>query len=127
MAEAFLKRDCGLQFQAESAGLEPGVVNPLAIATMKEVGVDISGNSTQSVFEVYKSGKLFSYVITVCDEASAEACPIFPGAVKRLHWSIPDPGALTGRWKEQLNGARRIREMIKNQVDSFCAATCAAP
>jgi arsenate reductase (thioredoxin) len=125
IAEALFRRSCGAHFQVESAGLEPGVVNPLAIATMQEVGIDISGNSTQSVFEVYKSGKLFSYVITVCDEASAEACPIFPGVVKRLHWSIPDPAALTGTWDEQLNAVRSIREMIENQIDSFCRAECA--
>lgn len=124
MAEAFLKRACGTQFQVESAGLEPGVINPLAIATMNEVGIDISRNSTQSVFEVYKAGKLFSHVVAVCDEASAEACPIFPGPVTRVHWSIPDPASLTGTWEEQLESARPIRQMIADQVDAFCAQTC---
>ena len=124
IAEAFLKGACGAQFQVESAGLEPGVINPLAIATMNEVGIDISRNSTQSVFEVYKSGKLFSYVVTVCDEASAEACPIFPGKVTRLHWAIPDPASFTGTWEEQLEAARPIRQMIADQVDAFCAQTC---
>ncbi|MGA8474412.1 MAG: arsenate reductase ArsC [Candidatus Cybelea sp.] len=124
MAEAFLKRACGVQFQVESAGLEPGAVNPLAIATMKEVGVDISSNSTQSVFDVYRSGKLFSYVITVCDEASAEGCPVFPGTVIRLHWNIPDPAAITGSWEERLEAARPIRQMIADRVDAFCTQTC---
>ena len=124
MAEAFLKRACGAQFQVESAGLERGIVNPLAIATMKEVGIDISPNSTQSAFEVYKSGKLFSYVITVCDETSAEACPVFPGSVTRLHWNIPDPAALTGTWEERLDAVRPIRQTIADRVDAFCAQTC---
>ncbi len=124
MAEAFLKRACGAELQAESAGLEPGVVNPLAIATMNEVGIDISLNSTQSVFDVYKSGKLFSYVVTVCDETSAEACPVFPGSVSRLHWNIPDPAALTGTWEERLEAVRPIRQMIADRVDAFCAQTC---
>ncbi len=126
MAEAFLKRACGNEFQVESAGLRPGGINPLAIATMKEVGIDISGNPTQSVFDVFKSGKIFSHVITVCDEASAEACPIFPGIVTRLHWSIPDPGALTGTWEQGLDAIRPIREMIREHVDAFCSRTCTA-
>jgi arsenate reductase len=124
MAAAFLRRACGAQFQVESAGLEPGDINPLAIATMREVGIDISGNSTQSVFDVYKSGKLMSYVITVCDEASAEACPIFPGVVTRLHWSIPDPAVLTGTWQQQLEAVRPIRQMISDRVDAFCGELC---
>ncbi len=124
MAEAFLKAACGPRVQVESAGLQPGAIHPLAIATMGEVGIDISGNSTQSVFDVFKSGKMFSYVITVCDETSAEACPIFPGVVTRLHWGIPDPAALTGTWEERLEGARPIRNMIRDAVDAFCAQTC---
>jgi len=124
MAEAFLKRACGVQFQVESAGLERGAVNPLAIATMKEVGIDISSNSTQSVFDVYRSGKLFSYVVTVCDEASAEGCPVFPGTVTRLHWNIPDPAAITGTWEERLEAVRSIRQMIADRVDAFCTQTC---
>jgi arsenate reductase len=124
MAAAFLRKACGAQFQVESAGLEPGIINPLAIATMHEVGIDISGNSTQSAFDVYKSGKLTAYVITVCDEASAEACPIFPGIVTRLHWSIPDPAVLTGTWQQQLEAVRPIRQMISDRVDAFCGELC---
>lgn len=124
MAEAFLKRACGAKLDVESAGLERGIVNPLAIATMKEVGIDLSPNATQSVFDVYRSGKLFSYVVTVCDETSAEACPVFPGSVRRLHWNIPDPAALTGTWEERLEAVRPIRQMIADRVDAFCAQTC---
>ena len=124
MAAAFLRKACGAQFQVESAGLEPGDVNPLAIATMREVGIDISGNSTQSVFDVFKSGRLISYVITVCDDASAEACPIFPGVVTRLHWSIPDPAALTGTRQQQLEAVRPIRQMIRDRIDALCGEVC---
>jgi arsenate reductase len=90
MAEAFLNAQCEGRLNAESAGLEPGELNPLAVATMAEIGIDISHNKTQSAFELYKRGRYYSYVITVCDDANAERCPIFPGVVKRLHWSIPD-------------------------------------
>jgi arsenate reductase (thioredoxin) len=124
MAEAFLKRACPGEVYVESAGLEPGVINPLAVAAMKEVGIDISKNSTQSVFDVFKASKLFSHVITVCDEASAAACPVFPGIVTRLNWNIPDPGTLAGTWDEQLEAVRPIRQAISDQVDGLCKNLC---
>lgn len=124
MAAAFLRRACPNELQVESAGLTPGSINPLAAATMQEVGIDISGNSTQSVFEVFQSGKVFSHVITVCDETSAEACPIFPGIVKRLHWSIRDPGALAGSWEDRFNAVRPIRREISDRVDALCEELC---
>jgi len=102
MAEAWLNYTCGDFFQAQSAGLEPGTLNPLVVDAMAEVGVDISHKGTQWVFDFWKSAQLFSYVITVCDESSAQKCPIFPGATKRLHWSFPDPSALTGSQEEKL-------------------------
>jgi arsenate reductase len=124
MAEAFLKATCGDGVEVDSAGLTPGVLNPLAVATMREAGIDISGKSTKSVFDVYKSGRLFSHVVTVCDEAAAQACPIFPGIVKRLHWDVPDPAALTGTTEERLEAIRPIRQAIEDRVDAFCAEYC---
>lgn len=121
MAAAFLNRECGGYFAAASAGLEPGALNPLAVAAMQEIGIDISANATQSVFDVFKRGDLFSYVITVCDEASAERCPIFPGVVQRVHWSFPDPAALKGSWEERLLATRAIRDEIRNGVVAWCA------
>lgn len=79
MAEAFLNNLGGDRFEAVSAGLEPGTLNPLVVEVMKEAGIDISQNRTKSVFDLFKKGELFSYVITVCDEASAQRCPVFPG------------------------------------------------
>ena len=77
MAEAWLNKICGEYFEAQSAGLEPGALNPLAVQVMAEAGIDISKKKTQAVFDVFKSGQLFAYVITVCDEASAEKCLFF--------------------------------------------------
>ena len=91
MAEAWFNKVCGEDWEARSAGLEPGVVNPTVIEAMREVGIDISRKKTQAVFEVWKSGELFTYVVTVYNEADAEGCPIFPGPAKRLHWPFPDP------------------------------------
>ncbi len=124
MAEAWLNRLCPGQFDAHSAGLEPGTLNPLAVEAMREVGVDISRNKTQSVFDVFKSGQLFSYVVTVCDERSADHCPIFPGVTTRLHWGFPDPAALAGTEKDRLDGVRKIRDQIRACIEMFCDEMC---
>jgi arsenate reductase len=125
MAEAFLDGICGDQFEAHSAGLEPGTLNPLAVEAMREIRIDISQKQTQSVFDVFKSGALFSYVITVCDETSAERCPIFPGVARRLHWSFPDPAALSGTHEERLASTRKIRDEIRARVEMWCDEVCA--
>ena len=121
MAEAWLNHLCGDRFEAESAGLEPGTLNPLAIAVMREVGIDISNKETRAVFDVFTSGRLFAYVVTVCDEASAERCPIFPGPAPRLHWGFSDPSAVTGSTEEKLEKVRAIRDQIRRKVEEWCA------
>jgi arsenate reductase len=126
MAEAFLNQVCGGVFEAHSAGLEPGKLNPIVVEAMQEVGIDISGNPTKAVFDMFKSGKIFAYVITVCDEASAERCPIFPGITKRLHWSFPDPSAVQGSHEEKLAKTREIRDLIKAKIEHWCAEVCGA-
>ena len=126
MAEAFLNQICGQEFEAHSAGLEPGKLNPIVVEVMQEIGIDISGNPTKAVFDMVKSGKMFAYVITVCDEASAERCPIFAGVTKRLHWSFPDPSAIQGTHEEKLAGTREIRDMIKAKVEAWCEEVCPA-
>ena len=119
MAEAYLNRLGADRFEAESAGLEPGMLNPLVVDVMKEDGIDISRNRTKDVFEFLKQGKLYAYVITVCDETAAERCPIFPGPTTRLHWSFADPSALAGTREERTAGTREIRNQIKRQVEAF--------
>jgi arsenate reductase (thioredoxin) len=129
MAEAFLNDICGDHFEAHSAGLEPGKLNPLAVEAMREISIDISQKQTQSVFDIFKSGPAaagFAYVITVCDESSAERCPIFSGVTKQLHWSFPDPAALSGRHKQRLAGTRRIRDQIRARIQMWCEEMCAA-
>ena len=124
MAEAFLHQLCSEQFNAHSAGLEPGKLNPIVVEAMQEIGLDISGNPTKAVFDMFKSGKLFSYVITVCDEASAERCPIFPGVTKRLHWSFPDPSGFQGTHEERLAKTRGVRDTIKAKIEEWCEEVC---
>ena len=116
IAEAYLKQIAGGRFEVESAGLEPGKLNPLAVKAMREAGIDISRNSTQSVFDLFRSGKRFQYVISVCDDASAERCPIFPGVTTRMSWSFADPSAFTGTEQERLEQTIRVRDEIRERI-----------
>jgi arsenate reductase len=117
MAESFLNKLAGDRFEAESAGR----LNPLAVEAMAEVGIDISGNATRRAFDVLKSGKRFHYVITVCDAANAQKCPVFPGALQHLKWSFPDPAQLQGTHEEKMEAVRKIRNDIKIKLESWIA------
>ena len=119
MAEAFLNKFGGDSLHAESAGFEPGKLNPNVVQVMKEVGIDISKNGTQSVFDLFKQGKLYQAVITVCDAGAAESCPVFPGKVKRLGWSFADPSSFTGTHEEILEQTRKVRDEIEHTVLDF--------
>lgn len=120
MAEAFLKALAGDRFDVMSAGLEPGTLNPLAVEVMKEIGIDISQNKTKSAFDLFKKGELFAYVITVCDAASAEQCPLFPGLLTaQIHWSFADPSAFTGNHEEKLTQTRVVRDAIKAKIEEW--------
>lgn len=119
MAEAYLKQMAGDNFEVESAGLQPGKLNPIAVEVMKEVGIDISQNKTKSVFDFYKQGKQYDYVITVCDESQAKSCPVFPGKGQRLHWGFDDPSGFTGSNEEKLAKTRIVREAIKNKIEEW--------
>lgn len=119
MGEAFLKQAGGGRFEVQSAGIEPGRLNPLVVQAMKEVGIDISGNKTKQVSDFIEAGIIFDYVITVCDETSAERCPLFPGKGQRLHWGFPDPSVLQGTEDEKLSGIRSIRDAIQEKVRSW--------
>ena len=119
MAEAFANKLGQGKVIAFSAGLEPGKLNPVAVEVMKERGIDISNNKTKSVFDFYKSGNRYHYVITVCDQTSGEKCPIFPGVNERLHWSFEDPASFTGSNEEVLEKTRRVRDEIELKVSSW--------
>ncbi|MBF0607524.1 MAG: arsenate reductase ArsC [Magnetococcales bacterium] len=116
MAEAFLNTLGGGKFDAHSAGLQPGSLNPVVVEAMKDEGIDISGNKTKSVFEMYDRAEQFDYVVTVCDESRAEACPTFPGNAKKLHWGFEDPSSLNGSRDDILARTREIRDAIKTKI-----------
>lgn len=118
-AEAIINHYYGDKFIAESAGFEAGKLNPFAVEAMKEWGIDISQNTTNEVFEYFKEGRLYSYVITVCDDSNAEKCPIFPGVTKRLHWSFADPSAYQGSVEDKLLFTSNVRDQIKEKIDEW--------
>jgi arsenate reductase len=91
----------------------------VVVEAMREVGIDISKNPTKSVASMIERGPYFHYVITVCDETSAERCPVFPGATTRLHWPFADPSSFTGTQEERLAGTRAVRDEIRDQVQHW--------
>jgi arsenate reductase len=114
IAEAYLTRFAGEHLHIESAGFEPSeTVNPLVVEVMKEEGFDLAHKKPRNVFELYRQGRVFSHVITVCHD-SEEKCPIFPGVTKRWHQPFPDPAELEGTHEEKLVKVREIRDMIKD-------------
>jgi arsenate reductase len=119
IAQAYLQKFGDDKFYVASAGLEPGKLNPLAIEVMKEDGIDISQNPTNDVFEFYKQGKIFNYVVTVCDKDASDGCPVFPMLSQKINWSFADPSKFTGSYEEKLAATRIVREQIKSAVLNF--------
>jgi arsenate reductase len=124
MAEAFVNARCSGRLQAYSAGLERGTLNPIVVSAMAEIGYDIASNETKSVADERIRTREYDYVVTVCDEASAESCPIYPSAGDRLHWSFADPASFTGTDEQRLDRVRAVRDAIAGQVVAWCAAAC---
>jgi len=116
MAEGLLRKAAGDRFEVESAGLEPGKLNPIVVEVLKEEEIDISGKDTRAAADLLKEKRNFDYVITVCDETSAERCPVFPGDAQRLHWGFPDPSKFEGTPEEKITKTREVKERIKKQV-----------
>jgi len=120
VAEEMLRKHGGDRYETQSAGIEPGRLNPNVIEVLKEDdGIDISGKKTCSVADLIASGRTFDYVITVCDETSAERCPMFPGKHQRIHWGFPDPSRFTGSRDEILARVREVKATIEERILSW--------
>ncbi|MEI9946080.1 MAG: arsenate reductase ArsC [Chitinophagaceae bacterium] len=116
MAEGYLRYFSGDKAEIYSAGIETHGVNPLAIVTMKEEGIDISNHTSNNIDE-YRDID-FDFVITVCDHAK-ERCPVFPSTAKKFHHNFPDPAKATGTEEEIKEQFRKVRQMIKEYCKEF--------
>jgi len=119
IAAAYLRKFGGKKFEADSAGLEPGILNPLAVEVMQEEGIDISQSPVNDVFSYFRQGRLFDYVITVCDQSASDRCPHFPGMHEKINWSFDDPSKFEGTYEEKLQQTRGVRDKIKIAVRQF--------
>lgn len=120
MAEALLLKYGEDKFDAYSAGIEAGQLNPYVVRVLQEdEGIDISNNQTKSAFDLYTQGKLFNYVVTVCDYESSQKCPIFPGVRARIIMSFEDPRSFTGSDEEIMDRVREVKEKIKAEILRF--------
>ena len=102
------------------------MIDQLAIQVIREIGIDISHKRTRRVFDIWKSGHAFAYVVTVCREAErkARACPIFPGVTVKLSWPFPDPSVFQGSEEARLEQIRQVRDAIKARIEKWCAEVC---
>jgi arsenate reductase len=119
IAEELLRLKLGDKVHVESAGLEPGELNPIVVDVLSTIGIDISEKQTKSVFDLFKQGSRFNYVISVCAKAEGERCPIFPGALKHIHWRIPDPSVFQGTYDEKFAVTCTVLAMIETRIEEF--------
>jgi len=119
MAETFLN-DLGQGlFEAESAGLEKGSLNPYVVKAMAELGYDISNNQTDDVFEYWKEGRVYQAVVKVCDQINGERCPVFPRTLINENWNLEDPSSVQGDEEAIMERTREIRDQILERVKAF--------
>jgi len=116
MAEGLVNHDLAGRFEAFSAGTDPSSIHALAIAAMREIGIDISHHRSKSIDEF--ANDRFDYVITLCDQAN-ESCPVFFGGTRRLHMGFPDPAAAEGEGEEKHRVFRKVRDQIRKEVEEF--------
>lgn len=120
MAEAFLNHTFGEAFEAHSAGIDPGRLNPIVVEVMREIGLDISRNQPKSALDLIQSGKKFDYVIAIWDEMIAERSSCFPVVSPHCRWSFPDPADIRDTPEQTLVRTRVIRDAIRAKVAAWC-------
>jgi len=118
MAEGFLRHHAADRFEAFSGGADPGKLNPTAVEVMREVGIDISSHRSKDVAEFL--GQNFHFIIRVCDKVK-ETCPVLPGAIWYLDWSLEDPASAKGSPTECMTLFRRVRDEVEGHVLGFIA------
>jgi len=119
MAEAYLEALGGESFAAESAGLKPREIQPLVKQVMAEDGIDLEVARADDIMQFFREGRLYDYVIYVCERGVEEDCPVFPGVRRTLRWPFEDPSRLEGTDEEQFAAMRRIRDAIRQRVQQW--------
>ncbi len=119
MAEEYLRKLAGREFETESAGYAPTTINPFVVQVMEEEGIYLSGKRTKSVYDLLKASRFFGYVITVCDRENEPICPVFPGLAFKMHWDLKDPEQFDGTEQEKLEQMRMLRDHMKALVIEF--------
>lgn len=119
MAEAYINRFGEGRIVAESAGFEPGKMNSLVVEVMREDGFNLYGKETNCVFDFFRQGRFYNYVVTVCAAEYDGNCPNFFGVTGRMHWALDDPSRLTGSYEEKLEKVRRVRDTIRDMARVF--------
>ena len=128
MAEALLRQLGGPHFEVASAGYEPREANPLVVEVLEAGGTKLQTTSRQpSVFDLFKAGRHFHYVIGVCDEEHGQKCPLFPGVTQRIFWSFPDPSSFTGSREEKLARIAELRDAIQERIQTWLETLPATP
>ena len=127
LAESILAKDGAGRFRAFSAGSQPrGAVNPLALETLRAFGYPSDGLRSKSWEEFEQPGApAMDFVITVCDNAAGEVCPIWPGHPLQAHWGIEDPAAAPGTQAQQLAAFATAFGHLKNRIALFTAVPIA--
>lgn len=118
MAEGLARHLAPAGTNIASAGSAPATVNPLAVAAMAEIGLDISGHHSKAIADVELAG--IDTVITLCAE---EECPVLPGSVQHLPWPMPDPAAATGSEEARLAAFRKVRDELQTRLEAYLAST----
>ncbi len=121
IAEAYLKEIGGDRFDVESAGYDLRSIDPIVVEVMKEEGIDLSDKGNQDAWELYRKGRMYNYVITVCDRATEKQCPLFPKPFNQLHWPFPDPTSFEGTREERLEKTRALKDELKERIEQFVA------
>ena len=116
MAEGLLRHFAGGRFEVHSAGTQPSGLADETVAVMREIGIDTSGQRSKHVDEFL--GQTFDYVVTVCDSAR-QACPVFPGEGRRLHWDVEDPADTEHAGVTRLNAFRKARDKLRVFIEAF--------
>jgi arsenate reductase len=116
MAEALFNSLAGDEYEAWSAGFQPGELSPVTVKVMREIDLDISTQRTKKLFELYRSGMVFDHFVTLCDVSVGEKSPIYPNQRDYVQWSIPDPDTFEGPEEERTRRLRQCRDGLKERI-----------